>query len=202
MAVVSLVAAALVVYVVATRPTVQARVLLETRQALSRHLGHVRTPGISYHAGDQRFYLEDPESPWSMTRIEGERFLARSAAAFFLAPLPRHITSLSGWLLVPLNLAWYTLLVLAAVGIPAGVRRDRLVTALSAGYVLAGLIIIAPNSGNIGTLVRHRDMVVPFVIGLSSFGLVTILAIASRLRRQPKTASGRPMEGDGFNAAH
>jgi hypothetical protein len=194
--------AVLVTYSVATRPSVQARALAETRLALSRHLGHVRSSGFSYRAADQRFYMEDNEAPWSMTRMEGERFLLRSAAAFFLAPLPSHIGSVAGWLFVPLNLAWYTLLVLAAAGVPAALRRDTLVTALCAGYLVAGLIVIAPNSGNIGTLIRHRDMVVPFVIGLSSVGLVSLLStIAADGPRTASMAATRSGEGDVFNAA-
>jgi hypothetical protein len=193
MAAASLVACVLVLYGAATRPSVRARALAETQLSLSRHLGHVRSSGFSYRAADQRFYMEDSEAPWSMTRIEGERFLLRSAAAFFLAPLPWQVGSVAGWLFVPLNLAWYALLVLAVAGLPAALRRDALVTALCAGYLVAGLIVIAPNSGNIGTLIRHRDMVVPFVIGLSSVGLVGILsAVASR----------RPRHPDVLNAAH
>ena len=186
----------------ATRPWVQARVQFETRLALVRHIGHVRSRGISYRAADERFYTGDKETPWSMTAAEGERFLVRSAAAFFLAPLPSDIRSAAAWLFVPLNLAWYVLLALAAFGIPTGLRRDRLVTLLSIGYVAAGLVVIAPNSGNIGTLVRHRDMVVPFVMCLSSVGLIQILStLAPAPPRQPPAAPGCPLEGDVCHAA-
>jgi len=33
-------------------------------------------------------------------------------------------------------------------------------------------VIIALSSGNVGTLIRHRDMIVPFVIWLGALGAV------------------------------
>jgi hypothetical protein len=39
------------------------------------------------------------------------------------------------------------------------------------------VVVIAPNSGNIGTLVRHRDIVVPPVALLASAGFVSILGV-------------------------
>jgi hypothetical protein len=41
-----------------------------------------------------------------------------------------------------------------------------------AGLIGAGLAVIAMNSGNVGTMVRHRDTVVPFVVWLSALGAV------------------------------
>lgn len=165
--------------VIASRPSVQARALAETRLALVRHVGHVKSTGISYRASDERFYRGERLVPYSMNAREGARFLILSAWYFFAAPLPPHIASTTGRLFIPLQLAWYALLALAVIGIPSSFRRDSLVTWLAIGYLLAGLATIAPNSGNIGTLIRHRDMIVPFVMCLSSVGLTTVLAAFS-----------------------
>jgi hypothetical protein len=174
---------------IATRPSVQARVLWETRLALIRHIGHVKSAGIAYRAADERFYRGERATPFSMNAIEGTRFLILSAGYFFAAPLPQHIASTTGRLFIPLQLAWYGLLILAVIGVPASFRRDALVTWLSIGYVLAGLATIAPNSGNIGTLIRHRDMIMPFIMCLSSVGLTTVLAAFSPLESDLSYAS-------------
>jgi hypothetical protein len=173
-------AAGLVVAVgLATRPSVQARVMSETQLAFVRHLGHVHSGGISYRAADPRLYIEDPEGSRTMTPAEGTRFLLRSAAFFLVAPLPRHVASSSGLLFVPEQLTWLALVGLAVAGIPAALRRDPLVTLVCLGYIVMGLAVIAPNSGNVGTLVRHRDMVVPFVAALASVGAVRVLSYAA-----------------------
>jgi hypothetical protein len=65
------------------------------------------------------------------------------------------------------------MVVLAAIGVVAGLRSDPLVTCLLCGVTAAGALTIALNSGNIGTMVRHRDTVVPFVVWLSALGAVT-----------------------------
>ena len=65
------------------------------------------------------------------------------------------------------------MVVLAAIGVVAGLRRDPLVTCLLCGVTAAGALAIGLNSGNIGTMVRHRDTVVPFVVWLSALGAVT-----------------------------
>ncbi|MCC7418338.1 MAG: hypothetical protein IT176_14475 [Acidobacteria bacterium] len=168
------------VYGAAAQPAVRAQALSQTRIALVRHVGHVKSSGISYRAADERFYRGERLVPFTMEPSEGVRFLLLSAFYFFAAPLPQHIASTSGTLFLPLQFAWYALLLLMLAGIPEALRRDPLVTWLSIGYVLTGLVTIAPNSGNIGTLIRHRDMVVPFVIGLGSVGFVGLLARMTR----------------------
>lgn len=197
MAAIAAVLAIFAVVWLANNPSVQAFTLSQTRLALVRHVGHVKSSGISYRAADERFYRGERLVPYSMNAEEGFRFLALSAAYFFIAPLPHHIASTTGTLFIPIHLVWYALLILALGGIPEAFRRDALVTWLSIGYILAGLITIAPNSGNIGTLIRHRDMIVPFVMGLASVGLVTLLASVSRAPHTlSDSASGRSVESD------
>ena len=177
---VSVAVAGLAVWVVAGHPSVQARALAETRLALVRHVGHVKSTGISYRAANERFYRGERLVPYTMSALEGVRFLGLSAAYFFAAPLPQHIASTTGTMFVPLQFVWYGLLALTVLGIPEALRRDALVTWLSIGYILMGLITVAPNSGNIGTLIRHRDMIVPFVMAIGSVGLMTLLAGITR----------------------
>ncbi|MCC7418332.1 MAG: hypothetical protein IT176_14445 [Acidobacteria bacterium] len=179
------IALALAFRVVAARPSVAAalialslfgavrfekRIVPVVRLAADRHLGHVMSAGRSYQLLDRRFYAAGPASLGTMTTAEGLGFLARSAAAFVVMPLPWRAASVSEFTLVPQQIVWYLALAAALAGLAAGLRRDPWLTSVLAAYPIAGLLIIAPNSGNIGTLVRHRDMIVPFVLSLAAAG--------------------------------
>ena len=149
------------------------------------HLGHVRTEGNHYKLLDQRFYsalsasqLEDGtllavRPVEDMTPVEALRFVSRALISFVVVPLPWQLQSRTEILFLVQQIIWYLMVFFAAIGVVAGLRRDPFVTCLLCGVTAAGALAIGLNSGNIGTLVRHRDTVVPFVVWLSALGAVT-----------------------------
>ncbi|MBZ5559470.1 MAG: hypothetical protein LAO77_19535 [Acidobacteriia bacterium] len=169
--VVAVVALGVGALVLARDATFQSQVAQQVTVAAGRHLGHVETPGGSFRLLDDRFYAEGARSVDTFAFDERVRFLLRSAVAFFTVPLPWRIDSLSGLTMLPQQCVWYALLCLAAFGYRAAARRDALFTAILTACVVAGMLIITPNSGNVGTLVRHRDMVVPAVVFLAAAGV-------------------------------
>ena len=163
----------------------QHAMLDQVRAAANRHYGHVISAGVSYRVLDQRFYSGGPDAISKMTAADAARYLVASAVMFIAAPVPWSIASgslFSGAAIVPQQLAWYCGVAAACAGVGFGLRRDRWLTMLLAAYAVAGLIIIAPNSGNIGTLVRHRDMIVPFVIALAAPACAALAAAIAKLR--------------------
>jgi hypothetical protein len=178
---------ALVGYRALNQPAVQARVMSQVRTLAVQHLGNVRTQGHAYKLLDQRFYSAsyqgDPVQ--TLTAGEGARFVVRGVASFVLVPLPWQIESLSEILFMPQQIAWYVLVGLGLVGLILGLRRDRLVTCLLAGLAVAGATAIALNSGNIGTMVRHRDTIVPFIVWLSALGAVEVVSTLARRGAKP-----------------
>jgi hypothetical protein len=158
------------------REAVQARLMPALRNAAMIHMGNVTTMGHSYPVLDRRFYAGDPVA--TMTWPEVQRYVIRALASFVLVPLPQQVTSRSELLLLPQQVLWYALVGLAVVGVVAGCRRDLALTWLLAGLSCAAAGVIALNSGNVGTLVRIRDSVVPFILCLSALGVVSV---ASRL---------------------
>ena len=169
-----LVATPFVAVGVLNRPAVHGRVLTAMRELVDRHLGHVRTPGTSYKLVSLDYYRGDFDVS-ALSFNEGVQFLAKSVVAFVLVPKPWDPGARSEVFIAPQQVAWYALVVLALVGAVAGLGRDRLLTCLLAANIIVGVIVIAPNSGNVGTLIRHRDMVVPFVVWLSGMGLMATL---------------------------
>lgn len=152
---------------------VQARMMSQLGTFAVQHLGHVRTEGNHYKLLDPQLYSEPTkETADNMTPGEGLRFVVRALVSLVIVPLPWQVKSASELVFLLQQVVWYMLVVLAAIGIVAGMRRDPLVTCLLLGVTAAGGAVIALSSGNVGTMVRHRDTIVPFVVWLSALGAV------------------------------
>jgi len=158
-------------------PQVQERVEGTLLRAAGVHLGHVETSGHSYRLLDPHFYT------WFRYRTddlhlqpdEAARFVTRAAISFVIVPVPWKATSRSMVAFLPQQVFWYVLVVLACVGTGAGLRRDPLLTWLLMGIIVCGSAAIALHSGNVGTLVRMRDMVVTMTVWLSALGACTVV---------------------------
>jgi hypothetical protein len=91
---------------------------------------------------------------------------------------------------LPEQIAWYGLLLLLPAGIVTGLRRDPFLTALLAVHLAVAVMLVAVTSGNIGTLVRHRSLALPYAVWFSGLGACTLLA-----RLGTATATGRAITG-------
>ena len=148
--------------------------------AAVQHIGHVKTEGNAYKLLDERFYLDSREvvvASWTPT--EQLRYVARATASVIAVPLPWQVRSTTEMLFLPQQFVWYFIVIMACIGSISGLRRDPLVTLLLVATVLVSSVAVALSSGNIGTMVRHRDTVTPFIVWLSAGGLV---ATVSNLR--------------------
>jgi hypothetical protein len=174
------------------RPDVQAKIMAQLKLSAVLHIGNVRTEGHPYKLLDQRIYSNNAIA--TMTPAEGLRFVVRALVSFIVVPLPWQITSASEIAFLAQQVVWYILVALACVGLVAGLRRDALVTCLLAALAASGGAVIAINSGNIGSMVRFRDTIVPFVVWLSAVGAMSTLSwIVSRRDRSTSRAGGRPL---------
>jgi len=162
---------------------VEPRVVGALTSAAKVHTGHVFTVGHSYKLLDDGFYL-NPATPaaskLTLTRDEAARFVVRAAASFFLVPLPWQLQSMRELAFMPEQLVWYALIVLIPVGIAAGCRRDRLVACMLVGYVVPTMAALALTNGNVGTLVRLRGLVIPYVVWIGALGFCAVLGAAGR----------------------
>ena len=160
-------------------PLVQARIMAQLKLSAVHQVGNVRTPGNHYKLLDQRIYSD--RAVGTMTAPEGLRYAVRALLSIVLVPLPWQVQSTSEIIFLAEQVLWYLLVLFACVGLIAGLRRDALVTCMLAGISATGAAVIAFNSGNVGTMVRFRDTVVPFMVWLSALGAVSVVSrIASR----------------------
>jgi len=151
------------------------------------HLGHAVSRGHALKLLDESVYLKTSLNRGykvvisELTPEELTRYVVRGAVAFLVVPLPWDVVSWSELAMVPQQVVWYLMVPLAMVGVVAGLRRDPLVTLLLVSCIVVAAVPIGLSNGNIGTLVRHRDTVVPFVVWLSGLGAVCLAGwLASR----------------------
>jgi hypothetical protein len=163
---------------VMTRSAAPSRLVATLDTAAKTQTGHVFTVGHSYKVLDPAFYfmpVTPLQSTLSLAPDEAARYVLRSATSFVTVPWPWEFVSLRELLYLPEHVLWYVMVALLPIGIVAGWRRDRFVTMLLAGYMIPTAAAIALTNGNVGTLLRLRGIVTPYVVWLSAVGFVAVL---------------------------
>jgi len=180
--------AVLVVGVASSRPTVEASIIGGLESAAKIHTGHVFTVGHAYKLLDAGFYW-NPGTPaastLTLTPDEAARFVTRAAASFFVVPAPWQIESMRELAFLPEQIAWYVLVLALPAGIFAGWRRDRLTTAVLVGFAAPTAAALALTNGNVGTLLRLRGLVIPYLIWIGAVGFCAMVGSAGSARRKP-----------------
>jgi hypothetical protein len=160
-------------FVAMSTPLAQVRATGALESAAKIHAGHVFTIGHSYKLLDEGFYVNAVSaaaSTLTLTPAEAARYVVRAAASFLAVPLPWQLASTRELLYLPEQLAWYVLLAFFPVGLVAGWRREPITTVLLGAYTLPTAAALALTNGNVGTLLRLRGIVVPYVLWLSAVG--------------------------------
>ena len=67
-----------------------------------------------------------------------------------------------------------------------GLRRDALITSILTAHAMAAALMVALTGGNVGTLVRHRGLALPYVVWLSALGGVEVTRILLARARTPR----------------
>lgn len=131
--------------------------------------------------------MHDPAAGGDLRPSEGAGVLRNLAylpvGALFLigAPFPWDLLSPSRVIALPEMLLWYPTVVSAFIGLALlwRSRRWEALYVVLAGLGIAGVLSLA--EGNLGTLVRHRGMVVPYAVIVAAVGAA---AVARVLRRR------------------
>jgi hypothetical protein len=193
--VVGVVVLALVSVALLSRPAVQERVIAGLEAAAHTHIGHVFTVGYPYKLLDEGFYVSRGLEP-SLTAGEAARFVVRAAFSIVFVPVPGQDMPRSQIVQFPEHMIWYALIALLPLGLASGLARDRLLTCLLVGYVLPTGAIVALTNGNIGTLVRFRGLMTPYLVWIGCLGLCVmmqrVLVRANAPARQPVDVSRLP----------
>ena len=166
----ALMALPIAITVLAGSVAVQDGVLSTLRAAAFYHSGHVLTPGYSYQLLDDHYYFSRLQILRDMPPDEAGRFAIRAIGSYFAEPLPWKTRSRAILAYLPEQMAWYGMVLLLPLGVVAGMRRDVTLTAMLVAHGVAAILIVALTGGNIGTLIRHRSLVLLYLIWLSALG--------------------------------
>jgi dolichyl-phosphate-mannose-protein mannosyltransferase len=179
------VAVPLVLALVFRNPEVQLRTYAAIQSAARQHWGAVViSRGYGYRLLDPRFYPDVNEI--SDLRLgETLRYAVRGAAAYLTVPLPWNAPSRATVAYLPEQVVWYVLVVLAVPGIVFSFRRNAVVAGLLLAHALLLAAAVAFIDGNVGTLVRHRSLALPYLVWLSGVGACEVFAAAQSLPREP-----------------
>jgi len=175
-------AAVAVIFAVTSQPAAQQRITSALESTAKTHAGHVFTVGHSYTLLDDGFYFNPvtaAASTLSLNAAEAARYVARAAVSFLTVPLPWQLASARELSYLPEQLIWYVMIVLLPIGVVAGWRRDPIATALLFGFTLPTAAALALTNGNVGTLLRLRGIVIPYVVWLSAVGFCAWLQRAA-----------------------
>lgn len=176
--------ALLAVPVAASRGAVRDRVVSAVRQAANRHWSQVNASGYIYTILDRGFYARTNASA-EMTLRQSVRYVAGSFASYLFVPLPWTIQSRTALLYLPEQIVWYAMLLLVPIGVFAGLKRDLQLTALLVAYAATAAALVALTSGNVGTLVRHRGLAVPYLLWFSVLGACEAVALVTAPKQEP-----------------
>jgi hypothetical protein len=183
--------AVIVAAVVWLQPAIHQRAIDGVTSAAKTHAGHVFTTGHAYKLLDEGFYMH-PATPaaWplQLTDEQAARFLVRAARTFLFIPWPWEMVSASELAFLPEHLVWLLIVAFTPIGIVVGWRRDRLVTSLLIGFVLPTAAALAITNGNVGTLLRLRGLVSPYLIWLAVLGALAAAESLLARRAAPRLA--------------
>jgi 4-amino-4-deoxy-L-arabinose transferase-like glycosyltransferase len=171
-----------------SRPTNEVAAYLALQRAARQHWGHVETQGRVYTLLDPRFY-GDISTVSDMRFRDSARYVVRAFERYITVPWPWEAQSTAALLAVPEQVVWYLLVLLLPAGVIASCRRDPMLTGLLLGTALVSIVAIALTSGNIGTLVRHRSLAMPYLVFLSAAGLCELLSRVPRRARARAASS-------------
>jgi hypothetical protein len=166
---------------VLSRPVARVAAYQVVQTAARQHWGHVATPGYVYTLLDPRFYSDRAHID-DMQFGEGMRFLARSVERYITVPWPWEAQSAAALIYLPEQIVWYGLMLLAPFGLVLALRRDALVASLLFGHAMVAALTVALSSGNVGTLVRHRGLALPYFIWLCAVALCELVALTAANR--------------------
>jgi hypothetical protein len=161
--------------------------------AAKTHAGHVFTSGHAYKLLDEGFYfIPGTPAAWTiqLTDAQAARFLVRSAIAFLVTPLPWEMASLSELAFFPEHAVWLLMVLCAPIGVAAGWRRDPYMTALLVGFILPTAAALAVTNGNVGTLLRLRGLITPYLVWFAALGALTVAGYLVAPRPAPHLAGG------------
>lgn len=144
------------------------RIRASADEAISYHRGSAFSGGVVYKLRSDMY---------DVTKFKLSDYIifySKGLFHFFFEPLPTHILSNSILIFYPQQIVWDFAMLFVLLGIVFSIKNRK----LESGYILIYLFVMSSGfalaGANIGTLVRHRDVITPVVIIFSSVGITSL----------------------------
>jgi hypothetical protein len=115
-----------------------------------------------------------------MPPVDTLMYVGRSLVSFVVQPLPWTIESPALLAYMPEYIFWLAMMAAVPIGLVAGLRRDPLLTCTLVAHGAVIIMMVALTSGNVGTLIRHRGLALPYVVWLSALGAGELIRWVTR----------------------
>jgi hypothetical protein len=156
-------------------PRVQERAISTVAEGAFVHWGHLFTEGSAYRLLDRRFYDVPRSAVREMTGAEAARYTARAVGEFLTTPRPSQMRSRSMFVFLPEHALWYMQLLLLPIGAAVGLARAPVVTCMLLAHGFVAAAMVALTGGNIGTMIRHRGLTLPYFSWLAALGACAVV---------------------------
>lgn len=161
-------------------PLVDNQTMNLLRRVYIPHVGFVKSGGWNYRILDPETYDRPDAYTFTMTRDFVARYFVRAVTSIVLVPLPWRAASPGAVAYLPEQVIWYVLVLLGTVGSVVGLRIDPHLTCLLLGVIVISAIALGLSEGNVGTMVRHRSIILIPLAWLSGLGATSLLKQAAK----------------------
>ncbi|MBL7196552.1 MAG: glycosyltransferase family 39 protein [Candidatus Omnitrophica bacterium] len=137
--------------------------------------GNAKSGGTVYKIYPERFY--DMNKPEPITIKEFVVSLFKGTLSLMFKPFPWEIEKKSQLFYYPVSIIWNFLFVFFIIGSLVSIRcQIKSVIFLQTLFIII-ILFYSLIEGNVGTVLRHRDMVTPIYLIFSSFGIVHLFVL-------------------------
>ena len=154
--------------IIAKRMVIEQKYNNLTYQMIDKQKGNFLSGGHVYKIYKEEYYKDTTKK---ISLVDLSLSLSIGGYNFFLTPFPWEITSWIEFFYYPQVLVWYILIPFTVLGILTGVRYSTEAGILFLFTVLVALPILLTEA-NIGTAIRHRDLIFPCIYIFSIAGLM------------------------------
>ena len=147
-------------------------------QAYVKHAGHIWTWGTVYKYLPEELYDSNYTVVWtrsSQFHAFQPMWIGKAVFRYLLEPFPSRINTLRVSMSFPQMVFWYFSLPFAFFGMAAACRRDIRCSLFMVLTLMVWTVVTALTSGNIGTVLRIRDMLTPFYLLFACVGIRVFL---------------------------
>lgn len=136
--------------------------------------GNVNSGGTVYKIYPERFYKLGDSKPINTKEVVIS--LLKGTLSLMFKPFPWEIDKKSILFYYPVSMIWDTLFLFFIIGLLVSIRYHFKDSIFLVSTFIIILVWLSLAEGNVGTVIRHRDMITPIYIIFSSLGIVRLLS--------------------------